>query len=190
MLRYGEGGEPGEINKKRAFVRNILDFRTRNNFRDQKVTKLTRSIVVNLYNNPTFFPPRAFHLHAKHSGSVCRCTLCKSLRIRASAKWLKCKCKMTGPGDLPALDVCVCVCVCVFYPRSSGLPLIKEEREGKIYLCRRGEKWIEGFAVTKVCLTGWRAGTASDRTPWWVSWSGNSWACVKGGTYDVRNLRK
>lgn len=111
MLRYGEGGEPGEINKKRAFVRNILDLRTRNNFRDQKVTKLTRSIVVNLYNNPTFFPPRAFHLHAKHSGSVCRCTLCKSLRIRASAKWLKCKCKMTGPGDLPALDVCVRVCV-------------------------------------------------------------------------------
>lgn len=31
--------------------------------------------------------------------------------MRASAKWLKCKCKMTGPGDLPALDIYVCVCV-------------------------------------------------------------------------------
>lgn len=43
---------------------------------------------------------------------------------------------MTGPGDLPALDVCA------RFPWSSGLPLIKEEggeKKGK-YICAEVEK--------------------------------------------------
>lgn len=153
----------------------IHNFNLKKDFRDQKVTKRTSSVIINTWNNLTFSPQLAcFELLVNISGSVCRCTLCKSLWIRASAKWLKCKCKMTGPGDLPALDVRVC------FPWSSGLPLIKEKKKRKIYLCQKGEKWIEGFGVTKVCLTGWRAGTASEWTPWWVSSSGSSWAYMKG----------
>lgn len=119
--------------------------------------------MINTGKHDLFSSACMFSTTSEHSGSVRRCTLCKSLWIRASAKRLQCKCKMTGPGDLRALDVCS------RFPWSSGLSFIKEEEKRKIYLCRRGETWIEGFGLTKVCLTGWRAGTVSERTPWWLT---------------------
>lgn len=56
---------------------------------------------------------------------------------------------MTGPGDLPALDVCV-VCVCVFMEFRFAL----DKRKGEKYICAEEQKKMKGFAITKVCLTG------------------------------------
>lgn len=89
---------------------------------------------------------------SEHSGSVRRCALCKSLWISTSAKWLQCKCKMTGPGDLRALDVCA------RFPWSSGLPLIKEEGKKKNIFVPKRTKMNRGI---------WRYKSVSDRLKGW-----------------------
>lgn len=120
---------------------------------------------------------------SEHSGSVCRCTLCQSLWIRASAKWLKCKCKMTGPGDLPALDVCV------RFPRSSGLPLIKEGRKKKenIFVPKR-RKMNRGICRHKSVsdrLKGWNR-ERSDTLVGFLKWRLQS--MYESGMYDTGNV--
>ena len=52
----------------------------------------------------------------------------------------------------------MCVCVCVFYPRSSGLPLIKEEREGENIFVPKRRKMNRGICRHKSVsdrLKGW-----------------------------------
>lgn len=86
-----------------------------------------------------------------------------------SAKWLKCKCKMTGPGDLAALDVCA------RFPWSSGLPLIKERRRGGKkgkYICAEEGKMNRGI---------WRHKSVSDRLKGWNRERADTLARLKGG---------
>lgn len=129
---------------------------------------------------------------SEHSGSVCRCTLCKSLWIRASAKWLKCKCKMTGPGDLPALDVCV------RFPWSSGLPLIKEgEKKENIFVPKR-RKMNRGICRHKSVsdrLKGWnreRSDTLVGFLKWRLLehiWKGSVWHWERRRMCRIAQLR-
>lgn len=102
-------------------------------------------------------------------GSVC--PLCKSLWMRVSAKWLKCKCRMTGPGDVCALDECL--------PRRSGLPLIKKKKRENIFVPKRRGKRNTGICCHKSVsdrLKGW---TVSKQTPWCER--GGPWAEMKQG---------
>lgn len=120
-------------------------------FKDQKVTKPTPAIIIpqkpDLFSSACMFSPTC-----EHSGSVCRRTLCKSLWIRASAKWLKCKCKMTGPGDLPALDVCA-------FSMAFRFALDKRERgEKKRIFVPKERKMNRGI---------WRHKSVSDRLKGW-----------------------
>lgn len=150
-------------------------------FRDQKVTNPTSQI--NTRKKADLFSSACmFSLTSERSGSARCYTLCKSPQIRASAKWLKCKCKMTGPGDLPGLDVFSMEFRFALDKRRGG----RGKKRKNIFVPKRGKmnRGIWRHKSVSDRLKGWnreRTDTLVGFLKWWLL------SRYERGIYDIGN---